>query len=149
MTTTQNQDDLRIHELFAEQAAAMQSKDAERVLSQYAPEVVKFDLAPPLRHSGPEALDADALQSWFARFDGPIYYETLDLSVTVSGDVAFCHGLSRLSATPNGAPEQFAMWFRMSAGLRKTDGSWRIVHEHKSTPFSMDGSFRAAVDLQP
>jgi hypothetical protein len=25
----------------------------------------------------------------------------------------------------------------------------QITHEHKSTPFYMDGSFKAAVDLQP
>ncbi|MDT7608895.1 MAG: hypothetical protein QOG96_3398 [Pseudonocardiales bacterium] len=34
-------------------------------------------------------------------------------------------------------------------GLRKIDGSWRIVHEHNSTPFYLDGSLRAALDLRP
>jgi len=108
ITTTQTHDDLQIRELFADQATAMQAKDAERVLSQYAPDVVKFDLAPPLRQSGADALDANALRSWFARFDGPIYYETKELAVSVGDDVAFCHGLSRLSATPEGSPDQFA-----------------------------------------
>jgi PhnB protein len=28
-------------------------------------------------------------------------------------------------------------------------GAWKIVHEHSSTPFYMDGSYRAAVDLKP
>jgi hypothetical protein len=28
-------------------------------------------------------------------------------------------------------------------------GSWRIVHEHNSTPFYLDGSLRAALDLRP
>ena len=32
---------------------------------------------------------------------------------------------------------------------RKVDGTWRITQEHNSTPFYMDGSFKAAVDLQP
>ena len=27
--------------------------------------------------------------------------------------------------------------------------AWKIVHEHTSVPFHMDGSFRAATDLQP
>ena len=26
---------------------------------------------------------------------------------------------------------------------------WRIAHAHTSVPFHMDGSFRAAVELQP
>jgi ketosteroid isomerase-like protein len=28
-------------------------------------------------------------------------------------------------------------------------GAWQIVHEHISTPFYMDGSLKAAVDLTP
>jgi ketosteroid isomerase-like protein len=34
-------------------------------------------------------------------------------------------------------------------GLRKTGTGWKITHEHASTPFYMDGSGRAATDLQP
>jgi ketosteroid isomerase-like protein len=33
--------------------------------------------------------------------------------------------------------------------FRKIDGEWRITHEHESVPFYMDGSVRAAVDLEP
>jgi ketosteroid isomerase-like protein len=28
-------------------------------------------------------------------------------------------------------------------------GGWKIVHEHTSVPFHMDGSFQAALDLKP
>ena len=41
------------------------------------------------------------------------------------------------------------VWFRMTMGLRQFDGHWRITHHHESAPFKMDGSFQAAVDLQP
>ena len=41
------------------------------------------------------------------------------------------------------------MWFRSTVCLRKHDGSWPITHEHTSTPFHMDESLRAAVELQP
>jgi ketosteroid isomerase-like protein len=37
----------------------------------------------------------------------------------------------------------------MTLCLTKVDGAWLIEHEHTSTPFYMDGSFRAAVDLTP
>jgi SnoaL-like protein len=40
------------------------------------------------------------------------------------------------------------LWFRLAVCFRKTDGRWAIVHEHESVPFYMDGSFKAAVDLQ-
>ena len=93
--------------------------------------------------------DADGLRRWFSGFDGPIGYEVTDLAVTVGEGVAFCHSLDRLSATPQGEPEGFTMWFRSTVCLRKLDGTWRITHEHTSTPFYMDGSFKAAVDLEP
>jgi len=41
------------------------------------------------------------------------------------------------------------LWFRTTVVLKKVSGRWQIVHEHTSVPFYMDGSLRAAVDLQP
>ena len=34
-------------------------------------------------------------------------------------------------------------------GFRKVDGTWKIAHAHTSVPFYMDGSFKAATDLNP
>ncbi|MFD0204902.1 MULTISPECIES: nuclear transport factor 2 family protein [Saccharothrix] len=45
--------------------------------------------------------------------------------------------------------DQFDLWFRSTVCLRRVDGVWRIAHEHTSTPFYMDGSFSAALDLTP
>ena len=69
--------------------------------------------------------------------------------MTAGEDVAFCHSLNRLTATPRGATDSFDLWMRSTVCLRKVDGAWWIAHEHSSTPFYMDGSFRAAVDLVP
>jgi ketosteroid isomerase-like protein len=41
------------------------------------------------------------------------------------------------------------LWFRETLGFRKIDGKCAITHEHKSVPFYMDGSFKAAIDLKP
>jgi ketosteroid isomerase-like protein len=148
--TSQRQDEAQIRQLIGEHVIAMRARNAERLLtSHYAPEIVKFDLAPPLQHTGPELLDVASLQSWFAAFDGPIDYEIRDLAVTAGEDVAFAHSLNRLSTTPLGATEKLDLWFRATVCLRKLDGTWRITHEHNSTPFYMDGSYRAALDLQP
>jgi ketosteroid isomerase-like protein len=146
---SQSQNQAQIRQLMAERETAMRARDAERLVSGYAPEIVKFDLAPPLRYTGPEAHDVNRRRSWFAGFDGPIDYEIRDLTVTVGEDVAFCHSLNRLSAKPRGTPNGFTLWFRATVCLRKVDGTWRITHEHNSTPFYMDGSFKAALDLQP
>jgi ketosteroid isomerase-like protein len=148
--TARRQDEAQIRHLIGEQVIGMRARDAERLLTNcYAPEIVKFDLAPPLQHTGPELLDVPSLQSWFNGFDGPIDYEIRDLAVTAGEDVAFAHSLNRLSTTPLGATEKLDLWFRATVCLRKVDGTWRITHEHNSTPFYMDGSFRAALDLEP
>ena len=33
--------------------------------------------------------------------------------------------------------------------LSQNRRQWKIMHEHSSVPFYMDGSFKAAVDLKP
>ena len=131
----------QIRAVIADRAAAMRERDAERFVTHYAPQVVKFDLPPPLQLTGPQARDAEALRAWFASHPGgPVGYEIRGLSITVGGDVAFCHSLNQLGG---------ALWFRSTIGLRNTGGEWKITHEHNSTPFYMDGSDKAALDLQP
>lgn len=142
-------DDTRIRDLMHERAAARRAGDADRLVADYLPDAVAFTLAPPLRHTAPEVLDAEALRAWFATFATALDYEIRDLEVTVGGGVAFCHSLDRMSAVPVGGTEPFELWFRSTVCLRRVDGVWRIAHEHTSTPFHMDGTFGAALDLTP
>ncbi len=139
-------DDTRIRDRIESWARALRAKDLPGVMSHYASDVVSFDLAPPLQHHR-EAV-ARGLTEWFPTWDGPIGYEITELAVTVGGDVAFTHSLNRLTGKRRDG-EATDVWFRATVGLRKIDGEWRVVHEHASVPFYMDGSFRAAVDLRP
>ena len=123
----------------------MRAKDVAGVMAHYAPDSVTFDLAPPLISTG---ADAKGLQAWFSTWPGPIGYEIRDLRITAGDDVAFCHSLNRLSGTKSDG-EKADVWFRLTLGLRKLGGEWRIAHQHESVPFYMDGSYRAAVDLKP
>ena len=148
-TTVVRQDEARIRALLDEQVAAMCAKDADRLVGRYAPGAVTCGLAPPLRLSGSAVLDPGGVRAWFDTFDGPVELTITELALTVGEDVAFCHSLNRLSAIPAGASEGFAMWVRATVGFRKVEGRWWVTHEHTSTPFYMDGSFRAAVDLTP
>ncbi|CCH31481.1 nuclear transport factor 2 family protein [Actinosynnema sp. NPDC047251] len=142
-------DGTRIRELVARRAEAMRSGDAAALTADYLPEAVAFTLAPPLRHAAPELTDPATLTAWFTNFDGAVDYEVRDVEVVAGGGVAFCHSLHRLSAVPRGGSGAFVLWFRSTLGLREVDGRWRIAHEHASTPFHMDGTMAAAVDLTP
>jgi ketosteroid isomerase-like protein len=139
-----------LRQLMADRAAAMRSRNADYLASRYAAGAVTFDLAPPLQSaSSGVAQDADARRAWFAGFDGEIDFEIRDLAVLGDGDIAVCRSLNRLAATPKGMTEAFQLWFRATVCWRRSNDGWQIVHEHNSTPFYMDGSLRAAVDLTP
>ncbi|MCE6997507.1 nuclear transport factor 2 family protein [Saccharothrix sp. S26] len=140
-------DDIR--ELLERRAAALRAGDAERLVADYLPDVVAFTLAPPLAHTAPEVLDPEAKRAWLASFDSAVDFEVRDLRISVDGDLAFCHSLNRMSAVPRGRQEPFTLWYRSTVCLRRVDGVWRVAHEHDSTPFHMDGSFSAALDLTP
>jgi ketosteroid isomerase-like protein len=137
-----------IRRVVLERAAAVAARDAKAMVAHNAPTMVEYNLAPPLRQP-PAAQDAQAVEKWLATFAGPISMEVRDLEVTAEGSVAFCTSLNCLTATPVSGTESFTLWFRVTHGLRKIDGTWLVVHAHESVPFEMDGSLRAAVSLRP
>jgi ketosteroid isomerase-like protein len=139
-----------VRAVLAEHADAHARRDAAAVLAVFADGAARYMLAPPLRQgAGTMVGDVAGVERWLSGFDGPVLLEHRDLEVAVDGTVAFAHALTRMTARPAGAPQGFSFWLRSTFGLRLVEGRWRIVHEHASTPFHMDGSFRAAVDLEP
>jgi PhnB protein len=138
----------QIRALLNDRAAAINARDARRAVANYAPEVVSFGLAPPLRYIGNEVTDLAGIESWFKTWDGPIGYDIGELVIEAGDDVAFCHGLTHLTGTKTDGA-QVDLWFRSTVGLRWTAAGWQITHDHESTPFYMDGSDRAANDLKP
>jgi PhnB protein len=141
-------DESRITELLDQFAAALRAKDARAAIACYAPDVVAYDLAPPLR-VGDAAMHApDLLQQWFDTWSSPIVSEGHDLQITVGGDVAYAHGLRHMTGTKKDG-QKVDLWFRATAGFRRDHGQWKITHVHNSVPFAMDGSGRALLDLKP
>jgi ketosteroid isomerase-like protein len=144
-------EEVAIRSLLNDRLAALFDKDAPRFVSHYDPDVVKFDMAPPLLEAGADVTDPEGWQPWFATWEGPIKVALAHLGMRVSPDrsLAFCHSLNHLTGRKVGGGE-VDLWFRGTycfAGSH--DGRWVIVHEHQSTPFYMDGSDRAALDLLP
>ena len=137
-------DETTIRRLLEDRAQALRAKDADGVLAQHAPEFVQFSLAPPLRSMA----NRDGLQSWFATWKGPLGYELRETRIVIGGDAAFGYGFVRLNGTKTDGTWN-DLWFRQTIGLRRIAGAWKVVHEHDSVPFYMDGSLRAAVDLTP
>ena len=144
---TRTADEAQIRRLVDEWAKALHAKDVDAVMACYAPDVLVFDLAPPLRNAGAD-LHRSNFTQWFKTFRGPIGSDLRDLQIVTGEDVAFCHGLNRISGERTSG-EKTDVWVRVTVCCRKIDGRWKVAHEHVSVPFHMDGSFRAAVDLAP
>jgi ketosteroid isomerase-like protein len=138
----------QIRAVIEARAAAIRAKDLAHALAVYTSDVVNFDLPPPLRYVGAEALDPKGLGGWFETWVGPIGLDHRDLEVFADGDLAFAHGLVHLHGKRTSG-EQTDVWVRQTFGFRRVAGEWKIAHEHTSVPFYMDGSYRAAVDLKP
>jgi uncharacterized protein (TIGR02246 family) len=125
---------------------ANHDKDAAGFAALFAADVADFNLAPPLSHRG---VDLGEKQAWFDTWDGPVEVEARDFEVTVSDDVAFCHGFMHMNATSKAGARLVSFWMRSTLHLKREAGRWRITHSHTSVPFYMDGSLRPAFDLQP
>jgi uncharacterized protein (TIGR02246 family) len=125
---------------------AIRAKDLDGVLSVYAPDIVSFDLVPPMQHVGIAAYRRP-WEETFASFEGRIGYEVSDLHITATDEVAFSHSLNRMSGTTKNG-QTISMWVRWTACLRKLDGRWLVTHEQVSVPIDLE-SGRALLDLEP
>lgn len=125
---------------------ANHDKDAAAFAAPFAPDAAVFNLAPPLVHHG---IDLREKQAWLDSWATPVDIESRHLNVTISGDLAICHGFLHLSGTKKGPEGKVSFWMRETLCLERKGGGWRIVHEHASVPFYMDGSLRPAFDLEP
>jgi ketosteroid isomerase-like protein len=141
-------DEERIREVLEDRVAATKARDARRFLSHTTPDLVEFSLAPPLQYTGPQARNPQAIEAWYATWQGPVEVTLTQVEITVGGDVAFCHSINRMHGTKADGFE-VELWSRATVGLRRIDGAWKITHAHDSVPFLMDGSGRAALDLKP
>jgi PhnB protein len=136
-----------VRALLESWAAALRAKDAAAVTANYTPDVVAFDLDPPLQHSGAGNL-RKGFDEWFKTWRGAIGYEITALDIATSGDLAVSRSLNCLSGERTDGSKS-DVWFRVTVACRKIGGAWKVFHQHASVPFYMDGSDRAAIDLKP
>ncbi len=125
---------------------AIRTKDIDGVMSLYAPNIVSFDLDPPLRYGGADN-KRRAWQKLFAAYTGPIAYEVRDLNVTTQGELAFAHSLNHVSGTlASGRTND--LWVRWTACFRRIDGAWLVMHDHVSVPADLEHG-KAVLSLKP
>jgi uncharacterized protein (TIGR02246 family) len=146
MATGRAADEAEIRRRIGRLVEAIRAADLEGVKFIYAPDIVSFDVVPPLQHLGAEA----QWKNWedvFTAYQRPIGYEVRELTITVGDDVAFAHSLNRISGTL-GNGKRSAFWVRWTPCFRKIDGEWLIVHHQASVPFDPKTG-KAVLDAEP
>lgn len=146
MATPRANDEADIRQRIETGLAAIRATDLEGVMALYAPDILSYDLDPPLRYRGADG----KRKRWvaiFAAFQRPIGYEIHDLAITPGDDIAFGHSLNRMNGTlKNGTPTGF--WLRWTTCFSKIEGNWLIAHDHVSVPIDVQ-SRAALLDLEP
>ena len=139
-------DEAAIQGLIDDGIRSLRDKNIEGVMSIYAPEVVSFDIVPPLRYVGADAF-RNVWEEVFSSFQGPIGYEIHDLDITVGDDVAFGHSLNRITGTMT-TGQKTDLWLRSTVCFRKINGTWLVVHTQVSVPVDLETG-RAVLSLKP
>jgi ketosteroid isomerase-like protein len=72
-------------------------------------------------------------ETFFAAAEKPVAFDLRDVEVATGAVVAFATAVgSCVAIDPQGRREP--LQFRLTMGLRKIGGRWRIMHEHHSLP---------------
>lgn len=139
-------DEREITSALEGRSAAVRGRDLERLLSYYSPDVVYFDVVPPLRYRGSAALRG-RFAEWFAGYEGGIRQDIHDLNVWINGDLAVASMLIRSGGTLTGGHE-VGLWVRATSCFQQSNGACLITHEHVSVPADLKTG-RAVVDIDP
>jgi ketosteroid isomerase-like protein len=127
-------------------SGAIRERDIERLMSLYSPDIVYFDVVPPLHYTGSAAVRRNFLR-WFDSWTSAIGVEVRDLHVVASGEIAAAHMLHRTSGTlKDGRGVDY--WVRATVGCQRSSQGWLITHEHVSLPVDMK-SGTVVMDLVP
>jgi uncharacterized protein (TIGR02246 family) len=141
-------DEAEIRQLLDRWAKAVRTKDLPAVMSIYEPGegLIAYDTVPPLPYSGFDAYKKD-YQEFFDQFQGGIEIEYRALSIITGDNVAFSHGLERMTGTLKSG-EEFDTSMRFIEGYRKTNGHWRAIHDHISVLVEL-ATGKAFLNLKP
>jgi uncharacterized protein (TIGR02246 family) len=133
MAVGRTREETVIRRLIEDWAAAVRARKIRDVVAQHTDDVVMFDVPPPVVVRGIAAYR----RTWAPFFrwlkDGSGTFEIVKLDITAGETVAFSTALlrcgSKAELTKNDRPR-----LRLTIGLRKVDGTWKIAHEHHSFP---------------
>lgn len=125
-------DAARVRQLLLDWATATRTGARDAILQGHAPDVLVYDVLPPLLYQGTDAYRA-SWSSWQPQTQGEDTFEFAGLDVVAGSDVAFASGLIKCGGTLQDG-RTFEDLVRATFCLQKRSGEWLVTHQHISRP---------------
>jgi ketosteroid isomerase-like protein len=110
----------------------VRNQDRAEIRRDHDADILMFDVPPPFQSRGIDAYMA-TWDLFLSMSEKPVKFDFTDIEVTAGADVAFVTAVGHcVSFDREGRREPLD--FRLTMGLRKIAGRWRITHEHHSLP---------------
>jgi ketosteroid isomerase-like protein len=124
----------QIRSLLDRWASAVRNQNFDAIRAHHDVNLLMFDVPPPFHSRGLDAY-MDTWRLFFANAEKPIAFSLVDVEITAGSDVAFATAKGKC-VNIDRAGRREPLEFRLTVGLRKIGGQWRILHEHHSLPAS-------------
>src|SRR5262245_46071715 len=133
MTASVKNDEVAIRRVIEDWAAAVRAKDIKGVVAHHTDDVLMYDVPPPTAVRGISAYRETWPPFFDALTEGEAAFDIIELQITSGDTVAFATALLRCGSEEELAKDP-APRLRLTIGLLKVDGAWKIAHEHHSFP---------------
>jgi uncharacterized protein (TIGR02246 family) len=125
-------DEREIGALIERWCKAVREQDLKGIRADHDPDILMFDVPPPFLSRGVDAYMA-TWELFLSSSEKPVVFDMQDVEITAGSDVAFATAIGNcVYIDPSGKPQPLE--FRLTMGLRKVAGRWRMMHEHHSLP---------------
>jgi uncharacterized protein (TIGR02246 family) len=134
MIENMSADEAEIRHMMHEWSRALEAKDVNGLVRDYAPDAVLYDAIPPYKTVGAENI-RQVWENCLPYFPEQFQSEHRDIQIHVAGETAFAYCVHHFVPTPADHPCG-ETWMRATIGYRKINGRWKVMHEHVSIPFN-------------
>ena len=128
----------QVEDVLEAYAAAVRAKDVDAFVSLYTEDVRVFDMWGVWAYEGQSAWRANVAE-WFGSLGHEqVAADLADVQAVVGSDVAVLHAQITFRGLSADGEELRSMDNRLTWGLRKDGGAWKIAHEHTSAPVDFE-----------
>jgi uncharacterized protein (TIGR02246 family) len=125
-------DDSEIRTLIENWSKGVREEDRGAIRRDHDDDILMFDVPPPFQSRGIDGYMA-TWETFFSSAEKPVRFDFTDVQITAGSDVAFATAVGHCVTTGKDGRRE-PLDFRLTMGLRKIGGRWRVTHEHHSLP---------------